>query len=145
MSSTSIPNRLPDRKDIDYYIDYLQENYNGTRVTIPEGKDVYFFFGKKEDCMHLICGKGKPNINYSRARTLSWMKYILETSSERIIKQEIKTKNIIFIAEKYNYIIVCKEQKRGFLFIITQYKIKQKKDILEKFLDISKYKNYDFS
>ncbi len=145
MGNNSIPSKLPYREDIEYYINYLQQNLNGARVTLPEGKEVYFFFDKREDCTHLLCGKGKSKINYSRARTLSWIKYILLTESERVVKKNLKTKNIVFISQKNNYIIVCAENKgKLFLFMVTQYLAKNV-NYFDRFQDPTKYKDYDFS
>jgi hypothetical protein len=124
------------------YIKYLQEEYRGKRVVIPEGPTVIFFLNSEDDCQHFLCGKGKKIINPLRAQYLLFIRYILETKEIRQIKRHLDTGNIVFYCEELSIVIICAEMKKGSdwrCFTYHPVNGHQKKELLNpnKYIDIA--------
>ena len=117
----SQPSKLPYSTDIQYYVDYLRNNYGGKKITTPEGYEVRFYLEKDSDCLHVVCGKGKTAVNHARARMIPYIEYVLLDKSTRVLRFNKKSRNICFVSRKHSYVIICSVIRNKELKFISQF------------------------
>lgn len=93
--------------DLQFYVDELRAGYNGQRLQTPDGYEVAFYLNRDYDCEHVICGKGKRIIDYSRARKIPHISFILLNESVRVVRVDKKTRNICFVSRLCKCVLIC--------------------------------------
>jgi hypothetical protein len=137
----SQPSKLPYSTDIQYYVDYLRNNYGGKKITTPEGYEVRFYLEKDSDCLHVVCGKGKTAVNHARARMIPYIEYVLLDESTRVLRFNKKSRNICFVSRKHSYVIICSVIRNKELKFISQFYDQSKnKTYIDSFDNRSMYR-----
>lgn len=141
MSPTSQPSKLPYSTDIQYYVDYLRNNYDGKKIITPEGYEVNFYLEKDSACLHVVCGKGKAAVNHSRARMIPYIEHVLLDETTRVVRFNKKSHNICFVSRKYSYVIICSVIRNKELKFISQFYDQSKnKTYIDSFDNRSMYR-----
>lgn len=105
--SPALPTELIYSTDLQFYIDELRVRYNGQRLQTPDGYEVAFYLNRDYDCEHVICGKGKRAIDYSRARKIPHIAFILLNESTRVVRLDKKTRNVCFVSRVCKCVLIC--------------------------------------
>ena len=125
----------------DEYFDIFNEFYNWVEIIYPETWDyINIYIWNRKEVQHYICWKGNSIINYPRAQKLLWIKFLIEETVLRDVFFENITKNILFVSEELNYLVVVWRPSRMIWSlsqsrrVITMY-VKNKKDIQAMYSD----------
>lgn len=120
-SAPSLPQKLIYSTDLNFYIEELRAAYNGKRLITSDGYEISFYLNNDYACEHVICGKGKKNVNYGRALRIPYIEYILLNESVRVIRLNKKTGNICFVSRVCSSVVICSIVRNKELKFITFY------------------------
>ena len=105
--SSALPAELIYSTDLQFYINELRTRYSGKRLQTPDGYEVAFYLNRDYDCEHVVCGKGKRVIDYSRARKIPHIEFILINENVRVVRMDKKTRNICFVSRLCKCVLIC--------------------------------------
>jgi len=116
-----LPDELIYSTDLQFYINELRTRYNEQCLYTPDGYEVVFYLNRDFDCEHVICGKGKRVIDYSRARKIPHISFILLNENSRDIRIDKKTRNVCFVSRSCKCVLICsviRNKKLKFISLI---------------------------